>query len=275
MKALEWLIIAKIIRERKFQNKKSEVYRDGKCLERSQVDKEISRKRNVLKLSEDERRQLRNGELPAHFEIRTPRTFPMIEQQQSEDVDQAADHPGVSTSPMGVFLLDEVDILTDTMHSTNQVDILESNGGLSLHSMMGLTGSTSMSDQQHAGETGLPRFTAVTSSEWSDFVKHSDLFLAPTIREKLYSTVPSDSLSLLSLRNAASGAQEPRGDSSAAVIVSQIYGQALRTIIPARHSSNLADMTQGVRLLHIAINELVNNHRQLNVSPQSESSESR
>ncbi|KAF1956768.1 ankyrin [Byssothecium circinans] len=268
---VDWLIIANILRERESRGLESEVHANGERLQAHKVRKETSRRRGVL--DEDEQQRLKTGQLPPSIEIRSPESRIEPEERLPENVASAANDSGGSAPPEGFPAWDEELVGSDgpLALASDPSNTFAINLAQSFYNVMDQIGCEpipmELAGPHYTSPTALwQEFNTADVQAWTDPTDGTNfLSLQYVVLQKLRSLIPADTLSLFSLPELISSTDNEQALSTVAVSA-EVLNQAINTIIPARHASNLANMSQGVAILHVAIHELVNNHMPLGVT---------
>lgn len=258
LKKFQWLIIANKLRDREHQGISSAVYVHGHLLDHSKLRKEISRKRGGANLNEAEERQLEQGRLPPFVEIRSPESHAEVGRTTTQEAAIVSDDVTVPVLVPQYLVFDE----QETSPGPNLSMTLHEGLSLTNNQLVTLHNNSIDFDEILVNQRGSHPDTMTLiahSPTWENHMTAWDHMFRAKVLKKLCLSVPSDTLALPALEHIALVSRSVGRDASLPwLAINTAVERALLTIVPARHSSNLANMAQGASLLYIAMTELVN-----------------
>lgn len=243
----DWIAVKRLLDERRAQGKHSAVYISGKALKDSQVRKGISRPgvRNALR--ENTGPISLDSQLPSYLEVRSPELLPQQEWALQEltlhipeDRSQSTKQYLVSEEQLDSLGCSLIPSRSTHMFSTFETQYIQS--------------------EEITSDNGLMREMAVSpTTDLANPESETDMLVRETIRKKILEFIPSDTISFTGIVSWNINIPELEDFQGSSQSLSRIaYIRSTKSMIPACHTSNLADMTQGASILRIAIYELVN-----------------
>lgn len=247
----DWIAVKRLLDERRAQGKHSAVYISGKTLKDSQVRKGISRPgvRNALR--ENTGPISLDNQLPSYLEVRSPELLPQQEGALQELTLHIPENRSQSTKqyPVSEEQLDSLGCSLIPSRSTQMFSTFE---------------TQYIQSEEITSENGLMREMAVSPrTDLANPESETDILVRETIRKKILESIPSDTISVTGIASWNIDIPEFEDFQGSSKSLSRIaYIRFARSMIPARHSSDLADITQGAGIMCIAICELVNRRSQ-------------